>query len=89
MNYDVFSHPQSALPLVVWTNVRTSENVLHTLAFEAAFVLLMLVLVLFVAARVLGRTKSGARRRGGAGSGRLFHRSRVPVPIDLPTLGGD
>jgi phosphate transport system permease protein len=88
MNYNVFSHPQGALPLVVWTNVREPENVLHVLAFEAAFVLLMLVLVLFVAARVLGRTKSEGRRRRGVGTGRLFHRGRAPVPIDLPHIGG-
>jgi phosphate transport system permease protein len=88
MNYNVLSHPQGALPLVVWTNVREPETVLHTLAFEAAFILLMLVGVLFIAARILGRTKSGRRRRG-AGAGRLLHRGRAPIPIDLPTIGGD
>jgi phosphate transport system permease protein len=84
MNYDVFSHPQSALPLVIYTNVRQAQSVLHTLAFEAAFILLVLVLILFVAARILGRPKSGRRRRGRGGAARLFFRSRAPVPIDLP-----
>jgi phosphate transport system permease protein len=89
MNYNVFSHPQAALPLVVWSNVRQAEPVLITLAFEAAFILLVLVLILFVAARVLGRTRSGGRRRS-ARSGPRFHRSAQPIPIDLPIdIGGN
>ena len=64
MNTNVFSHPQEALPLLVWTNVRQAEPLLITLAYQAAFVLLIIVLVLFVAARIVGRTKrkKGARR---------------------------
>ena len=89
MNSDPFSHPQSALPLVVWTNVRQAEPVLITLAFESAFVLLVLVLVLFVAARVLGRTRSGARRRGRGGAVRRFHLHRTAVPVDLTIARGD
>jgi phosphate transport system permease protein len=85
MNYDVFSHPQSALPLLIFTNVRQAQSVLHTLAFEAAFILLMLVLILFVTARIFGRPKSGRRRRGRGSPARHFFRSRAPVPIDLPT----
>lgn len=83
MNANPFAHPQSALPLVVWTNVRQAEPVLITLAFEAAFVLLALVLVLFVAARILGRTKSGDRRHGRRGTGRRFHLRPTAVPVDL------
>ncbi len=90
MNYNGFSRPQGALPLVVWSNVRQAEPVLITLAFEAAFVLLVLVLVLFVAARVLGRTKSGHRRGHSPLGGRLFHRRAQPIPIDLPIdIGGN
>ncbi len=90
MNYNVFSHPQGALPLVVWSNVRQAEPVLITLAFEAAFILLVLVLILFVAARVLGRTRSGGRRRTSTGNGRLFHRGAQPIPVDLPIdIGGN
>ncbi|HTT86793.1 MAG TPA: phosphate ABC transporter permease PstA, partial [Acidimicrobiales bacterium] len=89
MNYDVFSHPQSALPLVVWTNVRQAQPVLITLAFDAAFVLLVMVLVLFVAARVLGRTRSGRRRRRARGGGPLFDGALLPAPLDAPSPNGE
>lgn len=91
MNPNVFSHPQSALPLEVWTNVRQAEPVLITLAFEAAFVLLVLVLILFVAARVLGRTRarsSAGRRRGRSPDiSSVFDRALVPLWRDTPTEG--
>jgi phosphate transport system permease protein len=90
MNTNPFAHPQSALPLVVWTNVRQAEPVLITLAFEAAFVLLALVLVLFTAARILGRTKSGSRRRRGRrGGARRFYRRAASAPVDLTIARGD
>jgi phosphate transport system permease protein len=92
MNANVFSHPQSALPLQVWSNVRQAEPVLVTLAFEAAFVLLALVLILFVAARVLGRTRVRPRRRGpgrgGPGVSNVFDLGLVPLGYEDPTEGG-
>lgn len=62
MNANVFSHPQEALPLVVWSNVTQANAVLIDLAYQAGFVLLALVLVLFVAARIAGRTRGGTKR---------------------------
>jgi hypothetical protein len=61
MNTNAFSHPQEALPLEVWSNVREASPVLINLAYQAAFVLISLVLILFVAARIAGRTR-GAKK---------------------------
>ena len=77
MNANPFSGPQEGLGLMVLDNIRTPQPVLITLAYEAAFVLLVLVLVLFVAARILGRTRS---RRGRRGSGELL------TPLLAPAL---
>jgi len=93
MNPNVFSHPQSALPLQVWTNARSADPILITLAFEAAFVLLVLVLILFVAARVLGRTRTGSRRsrrwrRHDPSILGPFDLQLAPVSSDAPTEGG-
>ncbi len=57
VNANPFSQPQSALPLVIWSNFRTAQPVLIDLAFQAAFVLMSIVLILFVLARVFSRTK--------------------------------
>ncbi len=81
MNANAFSHPQEALPLMVWTNVRQAEPLLITLAYQAAFVLLAIVLVLFVAARIAGRTRGSGRRRGGRKT-----RSSNPVASTDPTI---
>jgi phosphate transport system permease protein len=67
MNTNVFSHPQEALPLVVWTNVREASPVLINLAYQAAFVLISLVLILFVAARIAGRTRGAKKRKAKSG----------------------
>ena len=67
MNTNVFSHPQEALPLEVWSNVRQASPVLINLAYQAAFVLISLVLILFVAARVVGRTRGTKRRKAKPG----------------------
>lgn len=81
LNADPFSHPQGALPLVVFTNVREAQAVLITIAFQAAFVLMLIVLLLFVAARLLGRTRSG-RVRVSTGSDDTLARMFVPVPME-------
>jgi phosphate transport system permease protein len=78
VNGNPFSQPQSALPLVIWSNVRTAEPVLIDLAFQAAFVLMSIVLVLFVLARVFSRAKSKNRR---AKQDDMLARMFVPVPI--------
>lgn len=64
MNIDAFHGPQGALPLVLYQNISAAQAVVVQLAFTAAFVLLMLVLILFVVARLLGRqsTKKGRLR---------------------------
>jgi phosphate transport system permease protein len=65
MNLDVFHGPQGALPLVLYENIFQAQAVVVQLAFTAAFVLLMIVLILFVLARLLGRrrTSKGKFRR--------------------------
>jgi phosphate transport system permease protein len=65
MNVNAFAHPQEALPLEVWTNVRQAQPVLIDLAYQAAFVLMTIVLVLFVAARIAGRTRSKTKKHKG------------------------
>jgi phosphate transport system permease protein len=63
MNANPFHNPQEALPLEVWENVRQALPVLIDLAYQAAFVLMSLVLILFVAARIAGRTRGKSRRK--------------------------
>ena len=67
MNANPFSKAQEALPILVYSNVRQANPVLIDLAYQAAFVLLALVLILFVAARIAGRTrgKRGKKSRRG------------------------
>jgi phosphate transport system permease protein len=93
MNVNPFSHPQEALPLVVYTNVREAQPVLITLAYQAAFVLLAIVLILFVAARIAGRTRKGKKRRRGqkkAVSSVLSNNPSTSTdPTVLALLGGD
>ncbi len=85
LNANPFDHPQGALPLVIWSDVRQANNIDITIAFQAAFVLMAIVLILFVAARIFGRTKSkrGKQSRNQRQSeddfmARLF----VPVPME-------
>ena len=87
VNSDAFAHPQSALPLVIWTNVREAQPVLIEIAFQAAFVLMSLVLILFVAARVLGRTKGKKRSGLVRGDDDTLARLFVPVPMGGSTPG--
>jgi phosphate transport system permease protein len=81
MNANVFHSPQEALPLEVWTNVRQAQPVLIELAYQSAFVLMALVLVIFVAARIAGRTKGSRRKSKRAG----MKRNEQIVSTD-PTL---
>ena len=62
MNVDPFHGPQGALPLVLYQNISQAQAVVIQLAFTAAFVLLMIVLVLFVLARLLGRRRTSKGR---------------------------
>jgi len=76
LNLNAFSGAQGALPLVVYHDVQQAQAVFIALAFEAAFVLMWLVLILFIIARILGRTRA-KKDRGFAL--RIFERSLVPT----------
>lgn len=63
-NLNPFDGPQADLPLYIWQNIRTPDNLSNQRAWGGALVLMMLVLFLFVVARVIG--ERGAQKRGGA-----------------------
>jgi len=60
LNANPFSGAQDDLPLFVYTNVRSSQDAAVARAWAAALVLILLVMFLFVLARVVG----GGRIRG-------------------------
>jgi phosphate transport system permease protein len=80
INANPFRAPQEALPLAIWSNVRTAQSVLIDLAFQAAFILMAIVLILFVLARIFSRTKGKGRKKGG-GQDDALARMFVPVPM--------
>ncbi|HVU72551.1 MAG TPA: phosphate ABC transporter permease PstA [Mycobacteriales bacterium] len=61
LNYNPTSGPQLSLPLFVFTYVKFPIDNAITRAFGAAFTLVVIVLVLFVIARVLGNRQPGQR----------------------------
>lgn len=63
INNNVFSGPQSDLPLYVWQLVRNADGGQVQRAWAGALALIVIVLVLFTLARVLGRQRR--TRRGG------------------------
>ncbi len=85
LNANPFSGDQGALPLVIWSDVRQANQTSIDIAFQAAFVLISIVLILFVLARVFSRPKG---KKGGRGNrarpddddfmARIF----IPVPIE-------
>jgi hypothetical protein len=87
MNTNAFSHPQEALPLEVWSNVREASPVLINLAYQAAFVLISLVLVLFVAARIAGRTRGAKKRKKGSTSKPVKSPLTPTDPLLVSVLG--
>lgn len=59
-NADPFSGPQSGLPMLIWTFIRISPTAnMVERGFGAGLALLIVVLILFVAARVLGGNAPG------------------------------
>jgi phosphate transport system permease protein len=62
-NANPFHGPQMSLPLYILTYVRYPQPTMIARAYGAALVLLVLVLALFAAARILGGSKPGSRRR--------------------------
>ncbi|HVX21355.1 MAG TPA: phosphate ABC transporter permease PstA [Acidimicrobiales bacterium] len=63
MNANPFSGPQESLPLFIWRFIREPSAVEITRGFTGALVLMALILLLFAAARVLGRDRTKARHR--------------------------
>ena len=57
------SNPMSSLPLFIYTQIRSGEPQAIERAYGAASLLLILVLILFVVARLLSRDKVSARQR--------------------------
>ncbi len=58
MNANPFSGPQDSLPLFVYKNIRKPDPASISRGFTGAMVLMVLVLVLFVIARFIGRDRS-------------------------------
>jgi len=61
LTFNPVSEPMNSLPLFIYTAYSTHESIAVTRAFGAAAVLLAMVLVLFVAIRLLVRTRGGRR----------------------------
>jgi phosphate transport system permease protein len=80
VNVNEFAHPQAALPLVIWSDHLVANPIDVSLAFQAAFVLMSVVLILFVAARFFSRTKG--KKGGKQSEDDLLARLFVPVPME-------
>jgi len=76
MNSDPFKGPQESLPLFVYRNIRKPNDAAIARGSAGALVLLMIVLLLFVIARVVGRDRTVHTRR----------RRRTPAPAVTGTL---
>jgi len=61
LNVNPVENVMNSLPLFIFTTVRSGEPVYITRAFAAATVLLIVVLALFIAARMIARTNQGSR----------------------------
>ncbi len=61
INNNVFSGPQASLPLYVWQLVRNSDAGQVQRAWAGALALIVIVLVLFTLARILGRQRKVRR----------------------------
>jgi phosphate transport system permease protein len=71
MNWNPFSGVQNSLPYFIWENYKSPSDELNSLAWGASVALLLIVLVLFVGARLIGgrapgESKRRARRRTAA-----------------------
>ena len=85
MNANPFAKPQESLPLFVYHNIRKPDLASISRGYTGALVLMVLVLALFVLARIIGRDRSQAApaavwRSDPAEQGNPLHeRSRVPT----------
>jgi phosphate transport system permease protein len=59
LNANPFQHPQASLPLYIFTYVRLPQSTMVARAFGAGLVLMIVVLILFITARVLGGKAPG------------------------------
>jgi len=82
MNANPFAHDQGALPLVILSNTHAAQAVLIDIAFQAAFVLMAIVLILFVLARFFSRTKSKKSGRAQPADDDMMARFFLPIPIE-------
>lgn len=85
LNWNPFSGDQAALPLVIWSDVRVANQTSIDIAFQAAFVLIAVVLVLFVLARIFSRPKGsggGRSNRARPEDDDFMARIFIPVPIE-------
>ncbi len=82
LNWNPFVHDQGALPLVIWSDVRQAQPVLIDLAFQAAFVLMAMVLILFVLARIFSRPRGGKRKKSAPSEDDFMARIFIPIPIE-------
>lgn len=71
-NWNLFAHPQSDLPLQIYTLARSPSNSNNAVAWGGALVLVIIILTLFTLARILGS--------GGGGSSRPRLRLRKGTP---------
>lgn len=84
-NPNPFSGDQGALPISIWSDVKFPNAVYQELAFQAAFVLISIVLVLFVLARLFSRPKGKRSKRVQEQvDDDLMARFFLPVPIERP-----
>jgi phosphate transport system permease protein len=83
MNANPFSGPQESLPLYVYSYIREPLSNVVQRGETGALVLMALVLVLFVVARVLGRDRARARRRGPLGRWAVALRQRRAGRADM------
>lgn len=82
LNADPLSGPQISLPLATFSLVTSPEEAMKARGFGAAAVLMLLVLVLFVVARVAGGRPAGELSRGA-----LRRRARASA-ADRDRMGG-
>lgn len=61
-NYDPLQKPMSSLPLLVYAGARSDQPLYVARAYGAASLLLLLVLVLFIATRLLSRSRNNKQR---------------------------
>jgi phosphate transport system permease protein len=63
MNANPFHGPQESLPLFIYRFVRTQSEADIQRGYAGALVLLLLILSLFIVARIVGRDRSVANKR--------------------------